>query len=144
MARTSGLADRLKAVPLFAGLSDRELRDVVDHGKVVTHRPGHEVVQEGSSLTVGFHLVLDGEATVLQDGQVRRQLGAGSYFGEISLLDGKPRSATVRAETPLETFSITAWDFQPLLDRHPQMARELLVGLCAQVRSMEDGAKGAR
>jgi CRP-like cAMP-binding protein len=140
MEQDSELASRLKEVPLFAGLSDRELRDVVDHGKVVQHSKGHEIVREGHQTSVGFHLILDGQATVLRGENVRHRMGPGEHFGEISLLDGKPRSVTVRAEEPLRTFSITSWAFQPLLDAHPKMAHGLLLGLCAQIRAMEGTA----
>jgi CRP-like cAMP-binding protein len=139
MKHDSELASRLKDVPLFAGLSDRELHDVVAHGKVVKHQDGHEVVQEGRQTSVGFHLILDGRASVLKSNDVRHQMQPGDYFGEIALLDGKPRSATVRADGPLSTFSITSWEFQPLLDAHPKMARALLLGLCAHLRASEDG-----
>ena len=132
------LAGSLKEVPLFGGLSDRELRDVVQHGKVVEHKDGHEVVQEGRQSAVGFHLILDGHASVVKGVDARGRMGPGDYFGEIALLDGKPRSATVRADGDLRTFSITAWDFQPLLDAHPKMAHALLLGLCAHVRAAEE------
>ncbi len=139
MTDKNELRDRLKAVPLFEGLSDRELRDVVGRGRVVDHSAGRDIVEEGRG-PAGFHLILDGDATVIQGGNVRRRLSPGSYFGEVSLLDGKPRSATVRADGELRTFSIVAWDFAPLLDEHPQLARKLLTGLCAQLRAAEAGA----
>lgn len=126
----------LKSIPLFADLSDRELRDICMQGRVVEHAQAKEVVEEGGR-PVGFHLILDGNASVLQGGKVRRQIGAGDYFGEISLLDGKPRSATIRADSQLRTFSIAAFDFRPLLDAEPKLAGKLLLGLCTLVRSSE-------
>lgn len=145
MKHESELADSLRDIPLFEGLSDRELRDVVKHGAVVDHKDGHEVVQEGRETAVGFHLILDGHANVLQGGDVRSQLGPGDYFGEIALLDGKPRSATVRAAGgALRTFSVLAWEFKPLLDAHPQLSYKLLIGLCAHVRAMESGAEAGQ
>jgi CRP-like cAMP-binding protein len=142
MKSDTGVASSLKEVPLFEGLSDRELRDVIKHGRVVEHKDGSEVVHEGHKTAVGFHLILDGQANVVQAGEVQHQIRAGEYFGEIAVLDGKPRTATVRASGPLRTFSITAWDFAPLLDAHPTMARKLLIGLCAHVRALEGNTPG--
>jgi CRP/FNR family cyclic AMP-dependent transcriptional regulator len=132
--------ERLRAVPLFAGLKDKELKDILGATRELDHPPG-EILEEGSG-GVGFHLILDGTATVLQGGQVRRTLGPGDYFGEISLIDGKPRSATIRADGTLRTLSLTAWTFQPLLEKHPALNHELLLGLCAHVREAEARAAG--
>jgi CRP/FNR family transcriptional regulator, cyclic AMP receptor protein len=132
--------EALRAVPLFAGLKDKELKDVLAQTREVEHSAG-EIVEEGTR-GVGFHLILDGTATVLQGGEVRRTLGPGDYFGEISLIDGKPRSATIRPEGTVRTLSLTAWNFQPLLEKHPALNRELLLGLCAHVREAEARAAG--
>ena len=91
--------EQLRSVPLFAGLKDRELKDILGRTREVEHTGG-EIVEEGPK-GVGFHLILEGSAAVLQHGQVRRTLGPGDYFGEISMIDGKPRSATVRPEGPV-------------------------------------------
>jgi CRP/FNR family cyclic AMP-dependent transcriptional regulator len=130
------LLAELKSIPLFRELSARELRDICRQGRVVEHEQAKDVVEEGGR-PVGFHLILQGNASVLQGGKVRRQIGPGDYFGEISLLDGKPRSATIHADSQLRTFSIAAFAFRPLLDAEPKLARKLLLGLCALVRSSE-------
>ena len=129
------MLEQLRAVPLFAGLKDRQLKDLLGRTRVVEHTAG-EIVEEGTK-GVGFHLILDGTVTVLQHGKVRRTLGPGDYFGEISLIDGKPRSASIRPEGAVTTLSLTAWNFQPLLEKHPQLNHELLLGLCAHVREAE-------
>lgn len=133
------LVERLRSVPLFEGLSDRELADVLARARTVEHRAGAEIVEEGHG-AAGFHLILDGTATVLRGGQERGTIGPGSYFGEISLIDGKPRSATIRTETAVRTLSLPAWNFGPLLDAHPSMARKLLLGLCQHLRAVESSA----
>ena len=71
------------------------------------------------------------------DGVEHATLGAGSYFGEISLIDGGPRSATVTAKSDLKTVSLTSWDFNALLDEYPELARELLIQLCGRLRGVE-------
>jgi CRP/FNR family cyclic AMP-dependent transcriptional regulator len=129
------MLQRLRAVPLFEGMSDKELKDVLGRTRVVEH-DGGEIIEEGRG-AVGFHLILDGTVTVLQGGGVRRTLGPGQYFGEISMIDGKPRSATVRPDGQVRTLSLAAWNFSPLLDAHPAMARAMLLGLCQHLRAAE-------
>lgn len=130
------LLERLRSVPLFEGLSDKELKDVLGQTRVIEHDADREIIEEGHG-SAGFHLILDGSVTVLQNGGVRRTLGPGDYFGEISLIDGKPRSATIRTDAPVRTLSLTAWGFAPLLDAHPSLARKLLLGLCGHLRAAE-------
>lgn len=130
------MLERLRSVPLFEGLSDNELKDVLSRARVVEHEGDGEILEEGQG-AAGFHLILEGKVAVLQNGGIRRTLGPGDYFGEISLIDGKPRSATVRTEGPVRTLSLAAWNFAPLLDAHPSMARKLLIGLCEHLRAAE-------
>lgn len=136
MADDRDILPLLRDVPLFEGFSERELRDLLAVGRVVRHPAGSEVAREGRD-AVGFHLILDGTATIVRHGKEGGTIGPKAYFGEIALLDGKPRSATVRAAEPMRTFSITAWEFGPLLDRHPPLVRKLLTGLCGQLRAAE-------
>ncbi len=140
---TRDLAKQLGRVIIFRGLNKRELESVASAGQIVNHDQGHEVVQEGGG-SVGFHLILDGEAEVIRGGNAVHKLGPGDHFGEISLLDGKPRTATVKAVSALRTFSLSSWNFKPLLDSNPSMARNLLEGLCAYFReSIAREAKAA-
>lgn len=131
------IAEQLGRVALFAGLSRKQLQALAKRGREVSHPDGHEVTMQGQPGAVGFHLVLDGTAAVSVQGVERRTLKPGDYFGEISLIDGKPRSATVRAEQGLRTFGITAWDFRSLLDEQPDIAKGLLATLCARLREAE-------
>jgi CRP-like cAMP-binding protein len=136
MASDPDIAAALGATDLFASLDRRALGRVAGSARVVRHQAGKQVTEEGGS-GVGFHLILDGRASVDVHGSARRELDAGDYFGEISLVDGKPRSATVTAETDLTTASLTSWDFQPLLIEEPQVTKALLLVMCARLRSAE-------
>lgn len=127
--------DMLSGVDLFAALPKRQLRRLVSGGREVEHTDGREVIGEGRQ-ALGFHLILEGSAAVTTGGAPRRVLGPGDYFGEISLIDGRPRSASVVAMGDLRTFVINATAFQPLLEE-PQIARRLLLVLCERLRAAE-------
>jgi CRP-like cAMP-binding protein len=133
---TDELSDRIKSVPLFAGFSNKEIQRVAGIAKEVHFREGKEIARQGES-GVGFHMIVEGEASVSVDGVEHAVLKAGSYFGEMSLLDGRPRSATVTARTDLTTVSMTSWDFNGLLDQYPELARKLLIELCRRLRATE-------
>ncbi len=129
-------ADVLRHVPLFARLRDRDVEAIAARARVVRHDAGHVVVSEGHG-GLALHVILSGTATVSVAGTPRRTLAAGDYFGEISLIDGRPRTATVQAQTDLETLAISSWDFHPLLREQPEIARALLFAMCDRVRDLE-------
>jgi CRP/FNR family transcriptional regulator, cyclic AMP receptor protein len=130
------LVERIRSVPLFSGSDDKELQRVAAIAKEVEFPAGKVIAKQGET-GVGFHMIAEGEATVSVDGVEHATLGPGSFFGEISLIDGGPRSATVTAKTDLKTSSLTSWDFNALLDQYPELARSLLVQLCRRLRSVE-------
>lgn len=136
MADRRTFAEMMGGVPLFAGLSRKEIESVLRLAREVTHQAGKEVVTEGRE-GVGFHLIVDGSATVNHGGRDIRTLGPGDSFGDIALIDGGPRSATVVAATAMRTLSIAAWDFKPLLIEHPQIAYKLMLQLCSRLREAE-------
>jgi CRP-like cAMP-binding protein len=128
----------LAAVPVFAGLSRRQRGKLLDLSRVVTHDDGHELATEGEG-SLALHVVLDGRAMVSIRGAQVRELGPGDSFGEISLIDGKPRSATVTAQGALTTLAVPHHAFNELLDDDPAAARVVLVQLCARLREAEAG-----
>jgi CRP/FNR family cyclic AMP-dependent transcriptional regulator len=136
---TQDIATALGRTDLFAGLNRRALNRLAAAAKVVQHEPGKAVADQGGA-GVGFHLIVSGQASVTVGGRTRPDLGPGDYFGEVSLVDGKPRSASVTALTYLTTVSITAWDVRPLFDQEPDVMRVLLVSLCARLRAAEGRA----
>jgi CRP/FNR family cyclic AMP-dependent transcriptional regulator len=136
MAADRELLEGLKSVPLFKGLSEQELEDVVSQSRVVEFEAGHDIVEEGGGF-VGFHLILEGQARVRHASRTIASLGPGDYFGEISVIDGKPRTATVTTESAVRTLSLSAGRFQPLLDAHPALTRKILLGLCLKIRGAD-------
>lgn len=139
MARDPELIEHLRGVPLFEGLRDRELRAIASKARKVEHTDGKEIVLEGTE-SAGLHLILDGHAIVRVHGDERRRLNPGEYFGEISLIDGRARSASVIADGPVRTLSLPAWEFWPLVDEHPRIAHPMLKVLCGRLREAEESA----
>lgn len=140
--KSTQLEDLLSQIDLFQDMSHKALRRLVGSGREVLHEDGHRVIGEGSDLTMAFHVVLEGHAVVTRVGMERRIMGPGDHFGEISLIDGRPRSATVVAQGPLRTFAIPREPFQLLLDDHPEIARGLLLVLCERLRELEASMAG--
>jgi CRP-like cAMP-binding protein len=126
--------EQLRTVPLFRGFSDEELGHVAQMTKRVEFPEGKTVANQGET-GVGFHLIIEGSADVIQDGTTIGRLKPGDYFGEISLIDGGTRSATVTTTTPTTTLSIAAWDFSRLIDHSNAMMKKLLIGLCQMLRT---------
>ncbi len=136
----SEIAKLLSSVPLFAQIEQHDLMLVAARMKEVHFEPGRVIAKQGDS-GVGFHLIVEGQAEVSGEGVPRHSMGAGGYFGEIGLIDGGVRSATVSAATDLTTLALVSWDFQPLLD-NPVFAKGLLMGLCQLVRDYRESAAG--
>lgn len=136
MAADPNVVAALKRTDLFATLSKRALERVASQVNVVHHAAGKEITEEGGG-GVGFHLITEGTASVSVRGESKASLGPGQYFGEISLIDGKPRSATVAAETPLTTLSLVTWVFNPILDEEPEVSKAILKVMCARLRAAE-------
>jgi CRP/FNR family transcriptional regulator, cyclic AMP receptor protein len=136
MVDKQAAVDLLAGVDLFQGLSKKELRAIAAMAKEMHYEPGRHVVTEGEK-GGRFHVIVDGKAKVTVGGRTRNILGPGDYFGEISLIDGGPRSATVTAETPLTTLALAEWHFRPLLKEVPTIAPKVLVEMCRRLRDNE-------
>ena len=131
------MSHRLARVDLFKDLPADVRDEIVASGVTFTHPPGTVVVQQGAE-DVGFRLILEGEAAVEVNGEARGTMTEGDYFGEISLIDHAPRSATVKAsDAGLKTFAVSSMSFEPLLHKYPEMSRILLTALCTRIRSIE-------
>jgi CRP/FNR family transcriptional regulator/CRP/FNR family cyclic AMP-dependent transcriptional regulator len=84
-----------------------------------------------------FYLIMDGSARVELSTRRRTRLKPGDYFGEMSLLDGEPRSATVIAETPMRLLVIKRRDFSTLLREAPELTQSILATLSRRIRQTE-------
>ena len=136
------MVDSLREVPLFSDLTTRDLKRLADSMKETSFTAGAEVVAEGKS-GVGFFVILDGSARVSQGGEDRGVLTAGDYFGEMALIDGDDRTASVHAESDLRCASMTTWNFRPFVKAHPDVAWALLTALVKRVRESHARQVGA-
>jgi CRP/FNR family transcriptional regulator, cyclic AMP receptor protein len=132
----SSMVDALRAIPLFADLSPRDLKRLAGSMKEMSFGPGEVVVSEGTG-GVGFFVILDGRARASQDGEERGVLTAGDYFGEMALIDGDDRAASVHAEGELRCAAMTMWNFRPFVKEHPDVAWALLTALVKRVRETQ-------
>jgi CRP/FNR family transcriptional regulator, cyclic AMP receptor protein len=130
----SQIVESLQAVPLFAGLSKKELGVIATVVKEVKAASGDVLAKEGGP-GVGFFLILDGSTRVMVNGRTRRRLGPGDTFGEIALLDHGPRTADVIAEGDVQLLGITVWEFNPLLADYPSITLKLLREVAARLRT---------
>jgi CRP-like cAMP-binding protein len=132
---TVGLA-ALERTPLFAGLDRQHLQDVLSVGQRVSYEPGQAIVERGDPGDA-MYIVTGGAAEVDIGGRYHR-LERGDFFGEMAVLAGKPREATVKAVEPLEALRIPADDFQTFLAANPQIAVGMLKSLVERLREVQD------
>jgi CRP-like cAMP-binding protein len=138
----SAMVDSLREVPLFAELSKRDLKRLADSMQELSFPSGKEVVAQGKG-GVGFFVILEGTARVSQGGEERVVLGPGDYFGEMALIDGDDRAASVHADGDLRCAAMTTWTFRPFVKEHPEVAWALLTALVKRVREAQARQVGA-
>ena len=125
--------DVLQRVPLFAGLERKELESIAASMRERTFPAGETVTQEGAG-GAGFFVIEDGHAEVTVQGAPRGRIGPGDYFGEIALLTGSDRTATIVAKSDLHCYGMTPWDFRPLVESNPGIAWKLLQSMAEKLR----------
>jgi CRP-like cAMP-binding protein len=118
-------ARALSKVPLFAGCTDDDIRDIAEIAHLLSFEDGAVIVPEGEE-GQGFYLIMSGEASVVQGGREINRLAAGDFFGEIALLEGTLRTASVVAVGSSVCLGILRSDFRPLLVRQPRIALRII------------------
>jgi CRP/FNR family transcriptional regulator, cyclic AMP receptor protein len=129
----------LKAVPLFDGSSTRYLHRLAAEAEVVTFEPGRTIVEEGGAGEAMF-VVLSGGARVTRGGRKVATVVPGDFFGELSALDGGPRTASIVAETPMELLRLFRHTLRRMIEEEPSLAMGLLEGLARRLRQVQPGA----
>jgi CRP/FNR family transcriptional regulator, cyclic AMP receptor protein len=141
VATTKQLMTVLGAVPLLEGLSKKQLKKVADLAEVAAFMAGAKLVEQGV-IGDSFYVVLTGQAKVVANGRTVNHLLPGDYFGEISLLDGEPRTASVISETEMTLVLITQKQFFAMLAKDPDVSICLLEGLARAVRRIDRSLAG--
>jgi CRP-like cAMP-binding protein len=129
-------AEAVNEIPLFAELSPTEVEEVTQLFKERRFAAGETVAKEGAG-GAAFFIIRSGEATVSVGGQTKGSLAPGDYFGEIALIDGGERTATVTAATDLVCLGLTYWDFRPFVQSNPSIAWGLLQSLAKRLRERQ-------
>jgi CRP-like cAMP-binding protein len=127
-------AEALGRCPFFAGLSRSELVSLAKATEDMEVDAGRALTREGESGRE-FFVIVDGEVSVTKDGSELRKLGPGDFFGEIALLEDRPRTATVTATTPLRFFVLTRQSFRSLLAHQPEIEGKVTKALEERVRA---------
>ncbi len=138
-AARAGIADReraLGATPLFAGLSKRQLREIARSSGVATYQEGATVVKEGAEGNV-FYLILDGAVRVVRKGRTVGRMSAGNFFGEMSLLDGAPRTADIITEAPTRLLSLPRSSFRAAVRSDGRLALRIMEAMAGRLRRLE-------
>lgn len=129
--------ETLKRVPLFSGLSQRQLRRLREDFRERTFRPGAAILREGEMSGVDFFVIVEGEASVTVGGKEVDRLGPGDYFGELALITERERFATVTAVEPVRCLSMASWHFRKFIQDNPDVAWKLLQHVAGLVHGDE-------
>jgi CRP-like cAMP-binding protein len=128
------LADLLADVGLFSKCTARQRRTIARHAQIAELPAGIDLIKVGEPGDAMF-VILEGEAVVLLDGVELDRVGPGAYFGEMAILDGEPRSATVVAETDVRVAVIGIRMFRTMLREFSDLAEQLLIALAGELRA---------
>lgn len=126
--------DKLADIPFFQGWTSDELAHVDRVAEYVSYRDGEKLIKQGTT-GYEFIVILEGEVVVSIDGEVVAELGPGDHVGEMALLDGSPRNATVVAKGDVRALLVAAREFRALVETVPSLDRKLLISLTQRLRS---------
>jgi CRP-like cAMP-binding protein len=127
----------LKTIPIFSNLSRAHLIKIAQQAEEVKIGAGKVILREGKSGSE-FYYIIEGEARIENDGKVKGILKQNSFFGEISLIDGKPRLATVVANTDMKLLVVESQYFPRMIEKTPTLANALIIALCQRIRERYD------
>jgi CRP/FNR family transcriptional regulator, cyclic AMP receptor protein len=124
----------LGGCPLFGGVSQDDLAAIGERAIEVDFPIDHVIARQGE-IGTGLFVVIDGAVRVVRNGQELARLGAGDFFGEMSVIDGLPRVAQVVTTEPTRCLALASWEFERLVLDHPTIGLAILRGLSARLRA---------
>jgi CRP/FNR family transcriptional regulator, cyclic AMP receptor protein len=136
------VADDLKRVPLFSGLSQRQLKQLSKDFHERRIKAGTELIKQGEMSGIDCFVIADGEAIVKVDGSEVGRMGPGDYFGELALVSERVRTASVVAGTDMRCYTIQFWNFRKFAKNNPDVTWKLLQHVTDLL--MEERARRAR
>jgi CRP/FNR family transcriptional regulator, cyclic AMP receptor protein len=131
----------LAGVPIFEGLSKKQLKQIAAVSELVDYMAGHSIVREGEAGD-SFFVVVRGQAKVSVNGRTVHRALPGDHFGEISVLDGGPRTATVASETPVTLLQIGRRAFLRTIEKDPQISYAMMKTMARMIRRVDRSLAG--
>lgn len=132
--RTTQLLSRTR---LFAGVDAEGLARIADRITEVD-MPAERVIARQGEIGTGFFIIASGSVRVIRDGETLAELGPGNFFGELSVLDGKPRNAQVVSKEPTTCLALATWDFEAVVREQPTVALAILRELAGRLRELTE------
>lgn len=129
--------DMLGSMPLFQGVDAEDLGGIADRTVEVDYAAGGVIVREGE-IGTGFFVIVSGSVRVVRDGETVITLGRGEFFGELSVLDRRPRIAQVVAAEPTTCLALASWDLEAVIAEQPRVALAMLRVLAERLRDLSD------
>jgi CRP-like cAMP-binding protein len=127
----------LARVPLFAKCTPEEIAAIEAVSQEHAYEQHQIIVTQGTP-GQAFYTILSGRVEIWRDGVSLGALGPGDFFGDMSLLDQAPRSATIKAMVPTTCLMLSSWDFKAVLEKHPSIAIKLLEVLSRRLRVADE------
>ena len=126
-------SELLSAARLFDGVDADGMERIAAVAVQVDFPADHVVARQGE-IGTGFFVILSGSARVVRDGETIAAIGPGDFFGELSVLDGRPRVAQVITEGPTTCLALASWAFEAVLLAQPKVTLAILRGLASRLR----------
>jgi CRP-like cAMP-binding protein len=133
---SSALAEELGRVDLFADLPKKQRQVIADLCREQRFAPGDVLVTQGDE-SGRFFLIAEGIVDVVIGTRTVNSLGPGQFFGEIALIDGEPRTASIVATTAVRAYSLASFSLRPLLKQEPLLTYRLLLKVCSRLRGAQ-------